>query len=176
MPGPRVLDLGVGPGTSAVEMAHADPTRRHLGLDRSAPMLRRAARAAASARVALPLVRADALALPFASGALDAITGHSVLYLLPDPAAALAEAHRALRPGGGVAFLEPRAGRASLLAAARRGVRQGASMALWRVMASLHRRFGEEELAALLHAAGFEGVHAAAVLDGFGLLVTATRP
>ena len=48
--GPRVLDLGVGPGTSALEMARADPARRHVGLDVSAAMLRRAARRARAAR------------------------------------------------------------------------------------------------------------------------------
>ena len=42
VPGPRVLDLGIGPGTSALEMWRADPARRHVGLDLSAPMLRRA--------------------------------------------------------------------------------------------------------------------------------------
>src|SRR5512138_3856277 len=117
VPGPRVLDLGVGPGTSALEMAAAEPTHRHLGLDRSSRMLRLAAGAARRAGLDLELVRADALALPFRSGALDGVTGHSFLYLLPDPLATLREVRRVLRPGGAVAFLEPRHGPASLRAA-----------------------------------------------------------
>src|SRR5512136_853076 len=91
VPGPRVLDLGIGPGTGAIEMARADPARRHVGLDLSAPMLRRARGRARRAGLALPLLRADALALPLRAAAFDGATGHSLLYLLPDAAAALCE-------------------------------------------------------------------------------------
>lgn len=176
VPGPRVLDVGIGPGTSALEMWRADPSRRHVGLDRSGPMLRRARGHAADLGLALPLVRADALALPFRDGALDGATGHSVLYLLDDPARALLEVRRALRPGGGVAFLEPRARGARLAEAfARGGARHGLAMAMWRGMSRLHRRFDEESLPALLAAAGFAGARAWPVLSGFGVMVTGTR-
>jgi ubiquinone/menaquinone biosynthesis C-methylase UbiE len=176
VPGPRVLDLGIGPGTSALEMAGADPSRAHVGLDRSAWMLRLARRRAAAAGVALPLVRADALRLPFRDGSLDAATGHSVLYLLDDPAGALAEVHRALRPGGGVAFLEPRAGTARVREAfVAGGPRHALAMSMWRGMARLHRRFDEATLPALLEGAGFSRAHAWPVLSGFGVMVTAVR-
>jgi len=171
-----VLDLGVGPGASALEAPAGEPRRAAIGLDRSAAMLRRAARAARVAGVPLPLLRADALALPLRAGALDGATGHSVLYLLPDPAAALRELCRALRPGGRVAFLEPRAGRPALRATLRRGPRCAASMLLWRGMSGLHRRFDEEGLAALLEAAGLSGARAWPVLDGFGVMAVAERP
>lgn len=176
VPGPRVLDLGVGPGTSALEMARADPGKRHLGLDRSGAMVRRAARAARRAGVSLPLVQGDALALPFRDGALDGATGHSLLYLLPDPAAALAELLRALRPGGRVALLEPRDGPLPPAAGLGAGPRAAASMLLWRGMSRLHRRFGEDALAALLAAAGFREARAWPVLGGFGVMATAARP
>jgi SAM-dependent methyltransferase len=175
VPGPRVLDLGVGPGTSALEMAAADRTRLHVGLDRSGEMLRRAAAAAHAAGVRLALVRGDAGALPIRSGALDGATGHSLLYLLPDPAAALAELRAALRPGGRVAFLEPRHGPLSPRAL-RGGLRFGASMLLWRGMSRLHRRFTETELEALLEGAGFRAARAWPVLRGFGVMATAERP
>ena len=176
IPGPRVLDLGIGPGTSVLEMWRADPARQHVGLDRSAPMLRRARRRSAALGLALPLVRADAARLPLRDGSLDGATGHSLLYLLDDPAAALAELRRALRPGGGVAFLEPRAGRAQLARALAAGPRHALAMALWRGMSLLHRRFDEASLAALLVDAGFERVRAWPVLSGFGVVATASRP
>jgi ubiquinone/menaquinone biosynthesis C-methylase UbiE len=95
-----VLDLGVGPGAGAVAMARAEPGKRHVGLDVSGAMLRRAAARARAEGVPLPLVQGDALRLPIRDGALDGATGHSFLYLLDDPAAALAEVRRVLRPGG----------------------------------------------------------------------------
>jgi ubiquinone/menaquinone biosynthesis C-methylase UbiE len=174
--GPRVLDLGVGSGTSAVEMARTRPATRHVGVDLSAAMLRRAARRARRAAVALPLVRGDALRLPVRDGAFDGATAHSVLYLLPEPAAALGELRRAVRPGGRMAFLEPRAAPGSLRGALRSGARHAAAMALWRTMSAVHRRWDEPSLAALLRAAGLEDVRAWAVLDGFGVMAVATRP
>jgi ubiquinone/menaquinone biosynthesis C-methylase UbiE len=176
VPGPRVLDLGIGPGTSALEMWRADPTRRHVGLDRSGAMLRRARGHAADAGVPLALVHADALALPFRDGALDGATGHSLLYLLDDPARALAEVRRALRPGGAVAFLEPRAqGARPGEALARGGASHLVAMVMWRGMSRLHRRFDEETLPALLSGAGFAAARAWPVLSGYGVMATATR-
>jgi ubiquinone/menaquinone biosynthesis C-methylase UbiE len=158
-------------------MARADPARRHVGIDHSVPMLRRARRRARRAGQALLLVRADAQWLPVRDAALDGATGHSVLYLLPDPRTALGELRRALRPGGRVAFLEPRAaGAADLRAALRGGVRHAAAMAMWRGMSALHRRFDEASLTALLAAAGFAGARAWPVLSGFGVMATAERP
>ncbi len=174
--GPRVLDLGVGPGTSALEMARAAPGHRHVGLDRSREMLALAARAARRARLDLPLVQADALALPFRGGALDGVTGHSVLYLLPDPLGALREVRRALRPGGAVAFIEPRAGPRAFAAALAGGPRCAVSMLLWEAMARLHRRFDERSLPALLRAAGLAEARAWPVLFGYGVMGTARAP
>jgi SAM-dependent methyltransferase len=154
----------------------ADRSRRTVGLDVSAAMLRRAAEAARAAGLPLPLVRGDVLALPVRDGALDGATGHSFLYLLPHPAAALVEIRRALRPGGRVAFLEPRDAPLALRAAIRGGVRFGAAMVLWRGMSRLHRRFAGPDLVALLERAGFRAARAWPVLSGFGLMATAERP
>jgi SAM-dependent methyltransferase len=139
-------------------------------------MLRRARGRARRAGVALPLVRADALALPARAGAFDGATAHSVLYLLPDPAAALREVARALRPGGAIAVLEPRAGAPDPRAALRAGPHHALAMAMWRGMSGLHRRFDEASLAALLGAAGFAGARAWPVLSGYGVMATAARP
>lgn len=170
VPGPLVLDVGVGPGASA--LARPGDGRRHVGLDLSAAMIARAARAARRRGVHLPLVQGDALALPVRDGALDGVTAHSVLYLLPSPERALSEMRRALRPGGRVALLEPRAGPADPGALSARAPRVALSMLLWRGMSRLHRRFAEAELEALLAAAGFAAPRAWPVLGGFGVMAT----
>jgi SAM-dependent methyltransferase len=177
VPGPRVLDLGVGPGAGALAMARAEPAKRHVGLDVSGAMLRRALARARAEGVPLALVRGDALRLPVKDGALDGATGHSLLYLLPDPAVALAELRRAVRPGGRVAFLEPGAGGARSLAALRaEGGRHWLAMVMWRGMSRLHRRFEPPALAALLAEAGFVEPRAWSVLSGYGAMATAVRP
>lgn len=171
-----MLDLGVGPGTGALQVWRADPGRLRVGLDVSARMLRRARARAAAERVPLALVRGDALRLPLADASFDGVSGHSLLYLLPDATAALREVRRVLRPGGGVAFLEPRAAPAELRTALRHGAHHALAMMVWRGMSRLHRRFAEAELAALLSAAGFQGARAWPVLSGFGVMATAERP
>lgn len=176
VPGPRVLDLGVGPGAGALAMAVAHPDRIHVGIDVSSRMLRRAGARAAAAGVPLSLVRGDAARLPLRDAALDGATGHSILYLLPDAAAALREVRRALRSGGRVAFVEPRRSGTDLRVAFHAGVHHGVAMAIWRSMSRLHRRFDEAELGALFAAGGFADVSVRPVLSGFGLLATATRP
>ena len=173
VPGPLILDLGVGPGTSSLETGGNG--KAHLGLDRSREMLRRAARAALFRGVSLPLLRADATALPVRDGSLDGVTGHSLLYLLPDPAAALAEVRRVLRPGGRAAFLEPRSGRPPLGAALTGGARYAASLLLWRGMSRLHARFDEDGLSALLERAGLRRARAWPVLQGHGVMAIAER-
>lgn len=174
--GPRVLDLGIGPGTSAIEMARADASRHHVGLDVSGWMVSRARARARAAGVPLLLLRADAQRLPLQDGRFDGATGHSFLYLLADAAAALREVLRVLRPGGRVAFLEPRAGGVDLGAALRAGAHHAIAMTFWRGMSGLHRRFDETTLPALLAAAGFAGARAWPVLSGFGVMATAERP
>jgi ubiquinone/menaquinone biosynthesis C-methylase UbiE len=73
----------------------------------------RAMRARLAARVAevsppfpVEIVDAPADWLPLADGAADAVVSTLVLCTVPDPAAALAEARRVLRPGGRLVFLE----------------------------------------------------------------------
>ena len=45
--------------------------------------------------------------LPFTDSSLEAVVGHSFLYLVADRQATLAEAHRVLRPGGQIVLMEP---------------------------------------------------------------------
>ena len=57
-------------------------------------------------RLELPVTTAacDAEALPFEDGAFDLVIGHAILHHIPDLAAAFAEFHRVLAPGGIMIF------------------------------------------------------------------------
>ncbi|MFE9959551.1 class I SAM-dependent methyltransferase [Micromonospora sp. NPDC005299] len=89
-----LLDLGCGPGRDLTFWADRGATP--VGLDLSAGMLREARR-----RVAVPLVQADLLRLPFRAGAFGGAWCSAALLHLPKAAApaALAGVRRVLRPG-----------------------------------------------------------------------------
>ncbi|MFG1777414.1 class I SAM-dependent methyltransferase [Micromonospora sp. NPDC049051] len=97
--GRRVLELGCGAAAAARWLATRDA--RPVALDLSAGMLRHAAQAAARTGVRVPLVQADALALPFADAAFDtACTAFGAIPFVADSAAVMREVFRVLRPGG----------------------------------------------------------------------------
>ncbi len=58
----------------------------------------------------LPLMRADALNLPFVDGSVDAVVMLDIVEHIADPAAVLAEARRVLRPGGCLVVSVPHRG------------------------------------------------------------------
>lgn len=147
--GRRVLDLGCGDGTLARALAARGAFV--VGVDRDAVML--AAARAADGKVLL--VRADAAMLPFAPAAFDAATALTVLCLVDDPRAALAETARILRPGGRLVIGE--LGRFSLWAAWRR-LRAVFGALFWRE-AHFWRR---SELERLLRSVGLQPVAARA--------------
>jgi arsenite methyltransferase len=104
--GGLALDVGAGPGSVTTSLAHAaGPDGLALGIDISEPMLARAVRAAAGPQVGF--LRADAQRLPFRDDTFDAAISVAVLQLIPDPAAALAEIARVLKPGGRLAVMVP---------------------------------------------------------------------
>ncbi|MEJ7705453.1 MAG: demethylmenaquinone methyltransferase [Geodermatophilaceae bacterium] len=91
-PGHRVLDVAAGTAVSTAELARSGATC--VAADFSLGMLR------AGTRRGVPLVAADALRLPFADAAFDAVTISFGLRNVSDPDAALAEFARVTRPGG----------------------------------------------------------------------------
>jgi ArsR family transcriptional regulator len=111
-----LLDIGTGTGR-LLELA-APRAERALGVDMSRDMLALArARLAERGLADRATVRqADMYRLPFADAAFDAVALQMVLHYAEDPAAALAEAARVLRPGGQllIADLAPH-GQAALL-------------------------------------------------------------
>lgn len=113
-PGGVALDVGSGPGNVTASLARAaGPDGLALGVDISEPMLARAVRAEAGPQVGF--IRADAQRLPFRDEVFDAVVSLAALQLIPDPAAALAEMARVLKPGARVAVMVPTAGRAGAL-------------------------------------------------------------
>lgn len=101
-PGERVLAVGCGPGFFVAELLdEVGPAGSVVGVDSSAPMLAMAARRVAG-RGDVAFHEADATALPVADATFDAALTVQVLEYVEDVPAALAEIHRALRPGGRV--------------------------------------------------------------------------
>ena len=180
-PGIRVADLGCGPGVSAIELARRRPDARVVGLDRARRMLtearRRSRQARARCTVGRPIgwVLGDAARLPFPDASLDAVTGHSFLYLLPDQPAALAEMRRVLRPNGVTILMEPHARPATLggILRAGRDPRHLLAVSLWRPFSRVHGRYTRASLRAALEAAGFANCRVEETLGGLGLLAVA---
>src|SRR3954471_991114 len=168
-----VLDLGCGPGNSTIYLRdRVGPAA--VGGDRAIAMLRRAHRRDRSLRLAC----LDAGALPFRSNSLDAVTMHSVLYLLPDQKAALEEVTRVLRPGGRLVLLEPQAGlKATILGMARAlpTPRWALTALLWRTMTSVYGRFSADALWAALEGSGLRVRRIEESLGGLGLLAVAEK-
>jgi SAM-dependent methyltransferase len=91
----RILELGCGGGTYVRLLGGLG--YRTVGLDYSVPSLQRAV-AADPGRKGLYLA-GEAYGLPFASGSFDLVVSIGVLQALSEPARALAEMARVLRPG-----------------------------------------------------------------------------
>jgi ArsR family transcriptional regulator len=135
-----VGDLGCGTGQVAAALAPF--VARVVAVDRSGDMLQAARRRLRD----LPNVqvrRGELEALPIADAELDAATLLLVLHHLPDPAAALAETRRVLKPGGRVVI-------ADMLPHDHEEYRAQ--------MGHVWLGFADDQLRRLLGAAGFDGI------------------
>ncbi|QGK71635.1 demethylmenaquinone methyltransferase [Allosaccharopolyspora coralli] len=94
----KILDLAAGTGVSTDEFARSGAYC--VAADFSLGMLR------AGRERRLPMVAADALHLPFADGAFDAVTISFGLRNLADSAQGLREMARVVRPGGRLVVCE----------------------------------------------------------------------
>jgi SAM-dependent methyltransferase len=89
-----ILDVGCGEGELATHL----PSGVWVGLDSSREML---------ARSPEPKVQAEATALPFRRDSFGSVALLYVLYHVPEPLAALVEAHRVMTRGGLIAIAAP---------------------------------------------------------------------
>jgi SAM-dependent methyltransferase len=135
-----VGDLGCGTGLVALELARY--AGRVVAVDESKAMLS-AARRRLSGHDNVELRSGALEALPVADAELDAAVLSLVLHYVAEPALALAEAHRALRPGGRLVVVD--------MAAHNRAEYREQMGHMW-------QGFTEPQLGGWLEEAGFTGV------------------
>lgn len=104
--GERVLDVGVGPGLLALDLARlVGQEGRVVGIDPAEAMIK----VAATRLAALPQAQAllgDAVALDFPDKSFDAAVSTQVYEYVADMPKALSELRRVLRPGGRALILD----------------------------------------------------------------------
>jgi ubiquinone/menaquinone biosynthesis C-methylase UbiE len=105
----RVLEIGIGSGLNLP--LYGDAGEEVIGIDISPELLAMAERAAAMVsrrRLRVRLLKGSAERLPsiIADGSVDTVVVTWALCSVPDATAALAEAHRVLRLGGSLRFVE----------------------------------------------------------------------
>ncbi len=100
-PGAVVVDVGSGPGASALRLAHRTGCRV-IGVDLAPELIAEATRRAEAAGCAdrVRFVKGDAESLPLGEGAADGVLSECALCTVPDKSAAVRELVRVLRPGG----------------------------------------------------------------------------
>src|SRR5437667_12148573 len=105
-PGERVLDVGCGPGATALPVAAAvGPTGHVTGIDISEPMLGLLRRRIAEQGIAnLTTLLADAQTHGFPPASFDLVTSRFGVMFFADPKAAFRNLAGALRPGGRLAM------------------------------------------------------------------------
>jgi SAM-dependent methyltransferase len=100
----NVIEVGSGDGRSFAH--YPSEVKRLLAVEPDPTARASAAERAGSAPVPIEIVAGVADTLPADDGAFDAAVVMGVLCSVPDPAAALRELHRVLRPGGELRFWE----------------------------------------------------------------------
>lgn len=105
--GETLLDVGCGPADAGIALVSAAGSgARLLGFDASDVMITAARERAARAGITAEFRVGDAAALPYDDRSIDTVRSERTLQWLPDPAAALAELVRVLRPGGRLVVID----------------------------------------------------------------------
>lgn len=98
LPLKRLLDVGTGDGTYAIEAAKGGAIVTALDIEQD--MLDAVRNRAAKSGVSIGLKNGSIEALPFPDGSFDVVLGITVLCFLPDPEIAVRELARVLTPRG----------------------------------------------------------------------------
>ncbi len=177
------LDVCTGTGDVALAMPGGVEV---VGSDFCLPMLARAGRKARERRRRLPLFAGDALGLPLADGAVDAVTVAFGVRNFESLERGIAELVRVLRPGGSLFVLEfshPRGALAPLLRWWTRSVPprvgrwlSGDPEAYTYLPSSVAAFPDREAMCGLLERAGLGGVRALALTGGVATLYEGRRP
>lgn len=99
--GEDILDAGCGEGITLEKLVRLFPDRRPVGVDTEPENLE------ICRRHRLPVQEGSLYALPFAAASFDTVLFIEVIEHLDDPATALAEIRRVLRPGGRAVIIFP---------------------------------------------------------------------
>jgi ubiquinone/menaquinone biosynthesis C-methylase UbiE len=99
----RILDVAIGTGRN---LPHYPPEATVTGIDLSPAMLEVARQRAADLGIDLDLRTGRAEHLPFADNTYDTVVCAISLCTIPEPAAAIAEMHRVLVPGGHLLLID----------------------------------------------------------------------
>jgi arsenite methyltransferase len=135
-PDERIVDVGFGGGHALDLIRERVAPARPAGVEISAVMVEQG-RARWGDTVDVHL--ADVAAMPFQDASVDGLISVNTIYFWPDPAAALREIHRVLRPSGRVVL----------------GVRRKAFLLLSPVTWFGFKLYSVRQLEQLLRAAGF---------------------
>ena len=100
----RVLEIGGGTGANLP--FYGQGVEELVVTEPEEPMARRLEAKLGNAKVPVRVVRAPAEELPFEDASFDYVVSTLVLCTVKDPHRALAQAHRLLKPGGKLVFME----------------------------------------------------------------------
>lgn len=189
--GQTVLDVACGTGELTEAFARRSPAARVIGIDFTPQMLdlarRKRDRLPPDLRAKIEYLEGDAQSLPFGDASADAVSIAFGIRNVQEPARALSEFARVLRPGARLVILEfdrpaiapvrwlndlysgwlmPRT--ATLLSRDRTGAYRYLPRSVGTFMA-------RRDLCALIEATGFTGVHAQSLTLGICALYAATR-
>ena len=109
--GTRLLELGCGPGFYACRLSEELPDLHTTGIDLSENLIQRAESRARSLNLSnCSFQHADAHALPYQTGSIDAIVVSRLFLIVPDKEGVIREIFRVLKPAGRCFIAEPTSG------------------------------------------------------------------